>query len=45
MVVDGASANQTLSHIQSAVAERKFDVTVQDVTDKIGIISIQGPQR
>lgn len=45
IVADGASTYHTLSHIQAAIAERKFDVNVQNVTDRVGIISVQGPQR
>lgn len=45
IVGDGAYGNHTLAHINEAVDEKRFNVNVTDLTDKIGIISIQGPNR
>lgn len=45
MVAGGASAYQTYAHIKSAIKQKGYDATVTDVTDKLGVISIQGPQR
>lgn len=45
IVADGAYGNHTLAHINEAVDEKRFNVNVTDLTDKIGIISIQGPNR
>lgn len=39
----GASAHHTLTHFREAIAEKKFDARVNDVTDQLGVISIQGP--
>lgn len=45
IVGDGAYATHTLAHINETMAERKFNATVRDLTDEMGIISIQGPKR
>lgn len=45
IVGDGAYANHTLTHINESIAERRFNVTVRDLTDEMGIISVQGPKR
>ncbi|XP_055319034.1 sarcosine dehydrogenase, mitochondrial-like [Sitodiplosis mosellana] len=43
IVGDGAYASHTLAHINETIDERRFNVTVRDLTDEMGIISIQGP--
>lgn len=45
MVADISNAHQILAHINEAIAEREFDVIVENLSDQIGIISIQGPKR
>lgn len=45
IVADGAYANQTLAHINETIYERQFNVTLEDLTDQLGILSIQGPKR
>lgn len=45
IVADGAYANQTLAHITGAIRERKFNVTLEDRTEQLGVLSIQGPNR
>ncbi|XP_031636149.1 sarcosine dehydrogenase, mitochondrial-like, partial [Contarinia nasturtii] len=40
---DGAFTHQILAHINETIAERRFNVSVKDVTDQMGVISIQGP--
>lgn len=42
---DGEFADHTLAHINDAISDYRFDVTVTDLRDKIGIISVQGPKR
>lgn len=41
----GASAYQSLAHIQAAIQEKGFLANVTDVTDNMGVISLQGPER
>lgn len=45
IVSGGASAFYTQTHIRDAIADKEFDVELHDVTDKMGIVSIQGPLR
>lgn len=44
IVAGGASANHTLAHIREAIQEKGFKAEVTDFTDKMGVISIQGPK-
>lgn len=44
-MADGAYGAQTLAHINEAIHRGQFDVAVKDLTDQLGILSIQGPQR
>lgn len=44
-MADGAYGNQTLAHINETIHQRQFNVTVKDLTDQLGIVSIQGPNR
>lgn len=44
-MADGAYANQTLAHVSGAIRERKFQVTLTDLTEQLGVFSIQGPNR
>lgn len=39
----GASAQQSLAHIAEAIREKGLKATVTDVTDKMGVLSLQGP--
>lgn len=43
IVSGGASASQTTAHIKSAIRKKNFKVDLTDLTDKLGILSIQGP--
>lgn len=43
IVSDGAFAHNTVTHIAEGIAEKEFDVIINDVTDCFGILSIQGP--
>lgn len=42
IVAGGASANHTYAHIATACRELGIDVTLQDVTDRLGVLSVQG---
>lgn len=44
IVAGGASAHHTYSHILAAARERRLDVDVRDVTDRMGVLSVQGEQ-
>lgn len=43
IVAGGASANHTLAHIRESIKNRGLKAKVTDVTYRIGVISIQGP--
>ncbi|CAK9810550.1 Sarcosine dehydrogenase, mitochondrial [Anthophora plagiata] len=43
IVSNGVSAYHTWAHINKVIAENSFDVSLHDVTEQIGILSIQGP--
>lgn len=45
IVAGGASAYHTLSHLRKEIEKRQFKAHVTDVTDKLGVLSIQGPKR
>lgn len=45
IVAGGASAYHTIAHINEAIRNKCFNASVIDVTDKMGVISLQGPQR
>lgn len=40
----GASANHCLAHIRSVVQDHKFNVSVADESETMGMLSIQGPK-
>lgn len=40
----GASANHCLSHIRSVVQDCKFNVSIADESENMGMLSIQGPK-
>lgn len=40
----GASANHGLAHIRSVVQDRKFNVSIADESENMGMLSIQGPK-
>jgi aminomethyltransferase len=42
MVVNGSNKDKDLAHIQRYVG--KFDCTLEDVSDDIGLLAVQGPQ-
>lgn len=41
----GAAGYHFLSHLRKEIDRKKFKAVVTDVTDKLGILSIQGPKR
>uniref|UniRef100_A0A336MEF7 CSON013804 protein n=1 Tax=Culicoides sonorensis TaxID=179676 RepID=A0A336MEF7_CULSO len=43
IVAGGASANHTISHIKQTIREKNFTANITDVTQEIGVLSIQGP--
>lgn len=43
IVAGGASAFHTYNHLRKAIRDRGFQATVEDVTEQMGVISIQGP--
>ncbi|KAG7197764.1 hypothetical protein KM043_001583 [Ampulex compressa] len=43
IVVGGMSAYQAWSHVNKVIAEGAFDVSLHDVTEQIGVLSVQGP--
>lgn len=45
IVGDGEFADHTLAHINEAISDYQFDVTVRDLRENIGILSVQGPNR
>ncbi|KAL1468918.1 hypothetical protein MTO96_025147, partial [Rhipicephalus appendiculatus] len=40
----GASANHCLAHIRSVVQDHKFNVSIADESENMGMLSIQGPK-
>ncbi|GFU32187.1 sarcosine dehydrogenase, mitochondrial, partial [Nephila pilipes] len=40
----GAAAQQSLTHISQVIQNEKFRVSISDVTEKVGLLSIQGPK-
>nr|XP_033339035.1 sarcosine dehydrogenase, mitochondrial [Megalopta genalis] len=42
IVSSGASAYHTWAHMNKVIEEKKFEVSLHDVTEQIGILSIQG---
>lgn len=45
IVSGGASAYYTYSHLTTTIRQKGFDAQVSDVTEDIGVLSIQGPNR
>lgn len=45
LVSGGTSSYHTWAHIDKVVREKDFSVSVHNVTEQIGILSIQGPNR
>lgn len=43
IVAGGASANHTKAHINEAMKKKPYIANITDVTERLGIISIQGP--
>lgn len=41
----GASAYHTIAHLREAIVEKSLQATVRDVTEDLGILSLQGPNR
>lgn len=44
IVSSGLSAYQTWAHIHNVIKQKKFNVTLHEATEQIGILSIQGPK-
>ena len=45
LAAGGAAAQQNLSHIQNVIQDEKFNVHILDNTERLGLLSIQGPKR
>lgn len=45
IVSTGTFTNHFISHIRETITEKDFDVEIKNVTNQIGIISIQGFNR
>lgn len=45
LIIDGKFSHRTISHIEEIVAEKNLSVNIEDVTDQMGLLSIQGPKR
>lgn len=43
IVAGGASSFHTYNHLKTAIREKAFQASVEDVTGQMGVISIQGP--
>lgn len=43
IVAGGASASQTIAHIKEAIQKKNFSANITDVTQEMGVLSIQGP--
>jgi glycine cleavage system aminomethyltransferase T len=41
----GGSSYHTWAHIKSVLSEKKFNVQFTDVSEKVGVLSVQGPNR
>nr|XP_968443.1 PREDICTED: sarcosine dehydrogenase, mitochondrial [Tribolium castaneum] len=44
IVAGGASGYQTVSHFKKELAKKNFKAVISDITDKLGVLSIQGPK-
>ena len=45
LVSNGISIYHTWAHMKKAIMEKGFDVSLHDVSEQIGILSVQGPNR
>lgn len=43
IVAGGASAYHTISHINEGIRHQGFNVKLSDITQDIGVLSLQGP--
>lgn len=41
----GASGYQTVSHFKKELTKKNFKAVISEITDKLGVLSIQGPKR
>lgn len=41
----GGSSYHVWAHVQSILSEKKFNVHFTDVSQKVGVLSVQGPNR
>lgn len=44
MVVNGSNKDKDFAHISKYLSVRKFDATLEDVSDDIGLLAVQGPK-
>jgi sarcosine dehydrogenase len=44
IVAGGASGYQTVSHFKKEIGKKNFKAVISDITDKLGVLSIQGPK-
>lgn len=45
MAGGGSTGYQTMCHLKKELQKKKFKSVITDITDKLGILSIQGPKR
>jgi glycine cleavage system aminomethyltransferase T len=45
IVTNGLSAYHTWAHIHYVVSEKNFRVGLTDLSEKIGVLAVQGPKR
>lgn len=45
IVAEGDYADHTVAHINDTITEQKLNAVVNNLRDKVALISIQGPKR
>lgn len=45
VVVAGAVGHQSLAHFRREITRKNFKAVITEITDRLGILSIQGPKR
>jgi sarcosine dehydrogenase len=45
VTMPGGSSYHAWAHVQSILSEKKFNVHFTDVSEKVGVLSVQGPNR
>ncbi|XP_015921050.1 sarcosine dehydrogenase, mitochondrial [Parasteatoda tepidariorum] len=44
LAAGGAASQQNITHIHNVIQDNKFSVTIADLSEKLGLLSIQGPK-